>query len=524
MPAVCHKSRVVVLFRNDLRIHDNALLTAAAQSGAEEVIPVFCVDERFFGTETFLAVGGGLKASVRRTHFLFEALRDLKQNLRELGSDLDVILGRPELAVSSLKPDVVIMHSEFCSEEKDVESGLKGALEDYGGRLQLVKGGRTMYHEDDMPESWSNYFKTWRKQADEGGIRPPLASVTAGSLPWPESYEAGEIPCLIEDMGYLKEEVAEMEASLLGPCALRFEGGETAGLARVKYYLWDSNKVATYKKTRNGLLGGDYSTKFSPWLALGCLSARHIHAEILRYQAVRKKGSSWWVLFELKWRDYFLWYASKNGNRIFMLHGPKEKPLPWVRDDDALERWKTGNTGIPFVDANMRELLATGFMSNRGRQNTASFLVHNLKLDWRLGAEHFEEYLLDHDPAVNWGNWATAAGVAHDRQYKFNCLKQGMDYDRNARYIKLWVPELAHLPTPIVHKPWTRTADERAAAEDDYPLPAPGTEPRLTWTERPKRKRKKSALKGGAKKTKTAGTQPKISEMFAKKTKKRRTK
>merc|ERR1719484_512031 len=125
---------------------------------------------------------------------------------------------------------------------------------------------------------------------------------------------------------------------------------------------------------------------------------------------------------------------------------------------------------MPLVDANMRELLATGFMSNRGRQKVASYLVLDLGLDWRLGAEHFEEHLVDYTPEANWGNWHAAAGLSGGRVNRFNILKQSKDYDPKGDYVKLWIPELAKVPAPQCFTPSSLSkADREAAGADDYP-------------------------------------------------------
>merc|ERR1719230_2096196 len=151
--------------------------------------------------------------------------------------------------------------------------------------------------------------------------------------------------------------------------------------------------------------------------------------------------------------------------------------IRWEANKQLVERWKTGRTGIPLVDANMRELAATGFMSNRGRQNVASFLVFDLQLDWRVGADHFESTLLDYDVCSNWGNWVAAAGLTGGRVNRFNILKQSKDYDPNGDYLRHWLPELKNVPAPQIFEPWTlaRADQERygVVIGQDYPRPLP---------------------------------------------------
>ncbi|HEY9761399.1 MAG TPA: DASH family cryptochrome, partial [Trichocoleus sp.] len=259
---------------------------------------------------------------------------------------------------------------------------------------------------------------------------------------------------------------------------LRFVGGETVGLQRLHHYLWEGDHLKTYKETRNGMLGGDYSSKFSPWLALGCLSPRRIYEAIQRYEESRiRNESTYWLVFELLWRDYFRFICSKHGNRIFYPSGLQGLAIAWKQDLERFNLWCRGETGFPLVDANMRELAATGFMSNRGRQNVASFLTKNLGIDWRMGAEWFESLLIDHDVCSNYGNWNYTAGVGNDaRGFRyFNILKQAKDYDPSGDYVKHWIPELTQVPVKKVHTPWELQSVEQkrfgVRIGIDYPRP-----------------------------------------------------
>jgi len=269
--------------------------------------------------------------------------------------------------------------------------------------------------------------------------------------------------------------------------AFPFRGGETAALERMNEYC--KKHLKTYKQTRNGLIGCDYSSKFAPWLANGSLSPRMIYETIMKFDNPSKLSEgAYWLIFELLWRDYFRFVGSKFGNALYHLSGLKPQMSSSkksgggaaygrngsrrkeVREDDGgrwkvdmslFKRWADGETGVPFVDANMRELRETGFMSNRGRQNVASFLAHNMKLDWRLGAEWFETLLLDYDTCSNYGNWAYVAGVGNDPRgngsgRSFNVVKQAKDYDPFGDYVKLWCPELVSLSSDVVHTPWLR--------------------------------------------------------------------
>jgi deoxyribodipyrimidine photo-lyase len=226
--------------------------------------------------------------------------------------------------------------------------------------------------------------------------------------------------------------------------ALPFQGGEPAGQARLHDYVWKSDLLRTYKETRNGLIGPDYSSKFSAWLADGCISPRQVFHEVRRYESERvANDSTYWMIFELLWRDYFRLVMGKFGTALFSIDGISRRSTrrSWGRNSADFQAWVSGNTGNQFIDANMRELLLTGFMSNRGRQNVASYFVNELGLDWRLGAQYFEEALVDYDVYSNWGNWAYLAGVGNDprENRRFNITRQADVYDPAGSYQKLWL-------------------------------------------------------------------------------------
>ncbi|RZK46196.1 MAG: hypothetical protein EOO59_19670 [Hymenobacter sp.] len=220
-------------------------------------------------------------------------------------------------------------------------------------------------------------------------------------------------------------------------------GGETAALARLHDYAVARHLIGRYDDTRNQLLGEAFSTKFSAWLANGSLSPRRVWAAIDTYDTAhgpRSKGAMQ-LRLELLWRDYFLLLAQKAGPDFFRWRGLRgQLPKPTQPDKEAFQAWAAGRTGNAFVDANMRELAATGFMSNRGRQNVASYLIHDLHQDWRWGAAWFEHQLRDHDPALNWGNWKYIAGTGTDvRDTAFDVAQQAKRYDPQGKYVRTWL-------------------------------------------------------------------------------------
>jgi deoxyribodipyrimidine photo-lyase len=464
------KRRAIVWFRQDIRLHDNEAVVDALRM-ADEVIPVYVFDDRTFKGSTRF---GFPKTGKYRARFILESVADLRQNLRARGADLIVRAGLPEQILpdlaQELKASWVFCNRERTHEEVLVQDALEQKLWPIGVELSYTRG-KMLYHTQDLPmpvQHIPDVFSQFRKEAENIiPIRPPLPAPTA-LPPLPADLTRGELPTL-EDFGHTPFE-ADARA------VLPFRGGETEALKRLHYYLWEKDLIATYKETRNGLIGGDFSSKFSPWLSQGCLSPKLAYQEIKRYERERKANdSTYWLFFELLWRDFFRLMGKKYGNRIFLKQGPRNKPQPQLRNDKQLfNLWAEGRTGVPFIDANMRELRETGWMSNRGRQNVASFLTRDLKVNWQMGAAYFESLLLDYDPCSNWGNWNYVAGVGSDPREDryFNILTQAKNYDPAGQYVKIWCPELQMLPADRIHRPDLLAPAERQAYKlNGYPKP-----------------------------------------------------
>ncbi|KAJ6824632.1 uncharacterized protein M6B38_122920 [Iris pallida] len=444
----------IVWFRNDLRLLDNEVLIRA-WVGSTALVPVYCVDPRIYsGTTHYFAFPktGGIRAK-----FLMECLADLKKNLIKRGLNLLVRNGKPEDILPSIAKafgaHTVFVQKETCSEELLVERLVMKGLRQVGlsqgdsnTKLQLIWGA-TMYHIDDLPfdvKGLPDVYTQFRKSVEaKCSIRQYCKLPTLlGPSPSNSMEEVGgwgAIPSLT-DLG-----LDEIKCDQ----GMHFIGGETAALSRVHEYLWKKDLIKVYKETRNGMVGPDYSTKFSPWLASGSLSPRYVYEEVKRYEKERlANDSTYWVLFELIWRDYFRFISIKYGNSIFHIGGPRKVANKWSQDLHLFVSWRDGRTGYPLIDANMKELSATGFMSNRGRQIVCSFLVRDMGIDWRMGAEWFESCLLDYDPCSNYGNWTYGAGVGNDPREDryFSIPKQAKNYDPEGKYVAYWLPELKHLP------------------------------------------------------------------------------
>jgi len=446
------KRRAIVWFRQDLRLHDNESLVEALSS-AYEVIPVYVFDERtFHGTTKY----GFRKTGKYRAKFIIEAVQDLRNSLRKLNSDLIVRIGKPEEEVFKIAEQVktswIFCNRERTYEEVQVQDALERNIWSIGQEMRYSRG-KMLYYTADLPfpiQHTPDVFTQFRKEVERYvPVRETLARPEKSLSPLTVDVDPGTIPSLT-DLNY--DEFERDPRSVI-----EFKGGETEGLRRLRYYLWDSDLAKTYKETRNGLIGGDYSTKFSAYLAQGCLSPKKIYHEVKRYEAERGKNkSTYWIIFELLWRDFHRFMGKKYGNAIFKKGGTKgEIDDRWRDDMRMFDKWARGETGVPFIDANMAEINATGFMSNRGRQNVASFLVKDLHINWQIGAEYFESLLVDYDPTSNWGNWNYVAGVGSDPREDryFNILKQANRYDPDGEYVKLWIPELTDVPSDKVHNP-----------------------------------------------------------------------
>eukprot|EP01120_Amphizonella_sp_Union-15-10_P005110 TRINITY_DN15850_c0_g1_i1.p1 TRINITY_DN15850_c0_g1~~TRINITY_DN15850_c0_g1_i1.p1 ORF type:complete len:540 (+),score=87.42 TRINITY_DN15850_c0_g1_i1:95-1714(+) len=513
------RTAAIIWFKTDLRLHDHEPIAKALQTTKGSVVPVYCFDPRHFRKTHYF---GFPRSSPQKTRFLVESVKDLRESFQKLGSDLTVRVGNPEdvipklideLSQENISVEGVYSHQEVCDEELIVEKRLVQRLKTKNIPLKTYWGGQTMHHIDDLPfepkgkgSEVLNIFTRFRHsiEGSDHDVRKPFNAPSKKDLtPLQLKFDRGSIPTIREliklggddnlshwishakkfnyDFETCKKlDIDKNQVPKTKFVPMYFPGGETKALQRMNYYIWDSNLIQTYKDTRNGLLGMDYSSKWSPWLALGCISARLIYHEIRRYEEQKiANQSTAHLIFELLWRDYFRYLMIKYGNQIFHLEGLAKyqgtnKIKKWHVDRDYFQKWCDGLTGLTFVDANMLEINTTGFMSNRGRQNVASFLTKDLSIDWRMGAEFFESILLDYDTCSNYGNWLYVAGVGTDPREDryFNVIKQAMMYDPKHEYVRYWVPKFDSVdyPKPIVTVKYHVTPKQ---ADSGGPKPKP---------------------------------------------------
>ena len=448
-------SRAICWFKNDLRVDDNPALAAAAQAG--ELLAVYCVEARCAADSAY----GSPRMWTHRRGFIAQALAALHERLAALGVRLVVVVGEPEEVIPRLAHnnhvDSVWTGAETAPEEARQMQRVRDALAPSGVALHETRPN-TLHTRDELPFDLADMprvFTRFRRRIERAAR--PAAPVDA-----PHACAGIGIPDL--------SGVEWIDPRDPPATDVPFMGGEDAARAHLSHYLWQARAVTYYKQTRNQLMGEDFSSKLSPWLATGCLSVRRVADELSRFEStVLANESTYWLMLELRWREFFHWVLARHGARLFARSGLLERhDRPASVDVSVIDAWKTGRTGMPFVDANMRELAATGYMSNRGRQNVASFFARDLRQDWRWGAAWFEAQLVDYDVASNWGNWANIAGVGTDKRDEgFNVLAQALYYDREAEYVSHWVPELRVLPRAQRHAPWQ--ADVDLLAETGYP-------------------------------------------------------
>ena len=423
----------LVWFRNDLRITDNYSLSKA-MSENDQVIAIFCFDPRSFEIAEF----SFRKIDRYRAKFLLETVSELKENLDKLNITLLVYHQKPEEVVSNLvnkyKVNKIYLQKEWTPEELGIEHKVKEDLNNTRV-VWVATYDQFLFHPDDLPfesQDTPKVFTHFRKQCEKSvAVRLPIQINSLS--PENKVSNTTHVPTLI-DLGFQNFTTDHRTV-------FPFNGGENQGRARMKNYFWETRCLSYYKKTRNGLLGIDYSSKLSAWLANGSISPRTIYFEILKYeQEIEQNESTYWLIFELMWRDFFKYISMKHGSDLFKLGGILQKKYKWSRNQKDIDEWVTGKTKEDFVNANMLELKNTGWMSNRGRQNVASFFAKELELDWRIGAAYFESLLIDYDVHSNYGNWSYVAGVGSDpRDRKFNIQIQSERYDPKQAYRDLWL-------------------------------------------------------------------------------------
>ncbi|MFE0434243.1 cryptochrome/photolyase family protein [Streptomyces nigra] len=435
----------VVLFTSDLRLHDHPPLRAALD-GTDATVPLFVRDT---------AVDAAGFAAPNRLAFLADCLRDLDAGLRERGGRL--VLRRGDLVdqvcrvVTEADADEVHMASDVSAHARRREERLRRALEAEGVRLHVHDTVTTAVAPGAVTPASSDHFAVFtpylRRWADHR-MRDPLGAPRAVRVP--DGVASEPLPG---------------RSALSGLSEGLAAGGEKEGRRRLTAWLRDG--VAAYAD-RHDDLAGDATSRLSPHLHFGTLSPVEL---VHRARRAGGAGAEAFVR-QLAWRDFHRQVLAARPAAAaadYRTRGDRWRPEREAERDIAA--WREGRTGYPIVDAAMRQLRHEGWMHNRGRLLTASFLAKTLYVDWRVGARHFLDLLVDGDLANNQLNWQWVAGTGTDTRPNrvLNPVLQAKRYDPEGRYVRRWVPELAEVPRAMVHEPWRLGDDDRGAL--GYPAP-----------------------------------------------------
>ncbi len=423
----------------DLRINDNTALNIASKS--DLLICVFVVDKKWFEANHYQSksLGGN------RWHFLQSCLSDFNERLLTFGQQLYIVYGDTFSTLGNLCEkyritDVITTHLPGTYENNIITQFSDSFPQVTVNKVeQFTLFTKTLlpFELQQLPVSYSKFRKIMTDVAIPK-LAPTVQNLPSQfkSMPSPTIFRPQWLPPIL----YKKVKQG-----------FNFDGGEHDGLKHLNQY-FSSNLPTTYKEVRNNLDGWDNSSKLSPWLGSGCISPRQVMNAIVEFEDKQGKNSSTECLFlEILWREYFQWLHFKVGKKMYQFKGLSEHLPLTTFYPERFNKWCTGNTPYPLVNACMNELRKTGYLSNRGRQIVASCLVNELSVDWRYGAAWFEEQLIDYDAAVNWGNWQYIAGVGADPKggRHFNIQKQTALYDLNGHYQSKWLDKTDQASQPL---------------------------------------------------------------------------
>ncbi len=424
-------NKAVYWFTRDLRLQDNPTLSDVLRQ-SDAVAFVFVIDPRWFEQRNHHQKMMG----AHRWRFLCESLMALDDELRLHGQHLIVLEGDP---VEQLKSVLIEHRIDTLACAKQTGWFERMQLARLGvdiPRLNILSHWNSTLFDEAQFSIMGDVFSTFsrfRKRVESANFMPLDPCKI-----WLETLQ----PPVIERSRSLHDTLSHYDVFTppRSDRSSRFHGGEQAALEHLNNY-FSSHAPLSYKQTRNALDDWESSTKFSPFLAHGTVSPRQVWQHLKRYEAeFGSNESTYWIGFELLWREYFQWLAIEQGVTLYAFKGnAKSAPLT-SHYAGRFMKWVKGETPFPLVNACMKQLKETGYLSNRGRQIVASCLVNELSVDWRFGAAYFQQQLIDFDVASNWGNWQYIAGVGADPRggRHFNIEKQTEMYDPNGEYIRRW--------------------------------------------------------------------------------------
>ena len=424
-------------FRYDLRLEDNPALTSLCNS-CEHVAFIYIFDPELFNASQFAES----RLGSARWQFINESLADLQQQLTRQKQELIIKFGKPSDVITHLVDahsisDIGVTPLPSVYEKRDI-ANIKNSLKETINWHE--DESFTLFNQNELPfgiEDLHASFTPFRKEI-ENTIQPIIFSTKTSPKPlcYPppiDAIESDKLPVL----------PSSMPPSFEHPIAdMTHTGGENAANQQLDFYCHQGKHLSQYKDTRNGLDGWNFSSKLSSYLAQGCISPRQVMQTVIDYEhQFGANQSTYWLYFELLWREFYQWHQEKYGAHLYFKRGIQGIDPQLDFNETNFTQWKEGRTESNFVNAFMRQLALTGWMSNRGRQIVASYFVNQLRLDWRYGAAWFEQQLIDYDPSNNWGNWQYLAGVGVDPRGRraFNIKKQQQMYDPEGSFIEKYL-------------------------------------------------------------------------------------
>lgn len=441
--------------RRDLRLADNPALTAALAM-ADQIIPLFILDPHLAQAPT---------TGAKRLAFLLNSLRNLDADLARRGSRLIFRQGDPQTVLADLVTaagaGAIVAQADVSPYARRRDAAVAEHLP-----LQLTPGV-TVFPSDVVTKAdgspytvFTPFSRTWK------ALPPNLTPLPAPNrIPTPVDLASDRIP-----------------ASPALPPDVPFEASEAEAQRRLRVFADGLQAPIRRYHEQRDRPDLDGTSQLSPYLRFGLISPRQAAAAAYAIldgatDAAGRRGAEVW-LNELIWREF-------NASILYHFPGvlraafrPELRSIPWDNDPELFAAWREGRTGYPIVDAAMLQLVQTGWMHNRARMIVASFLVKDLLIDWRWGERFFMQHLVDGDPASNNGGWQWTAGVGTDAAPYFrifNPVLQGEKFDPNGDFVRRWLPALAHVPAPFIHKPWMMTPLEQRQAGcvlgQDYPAP-----------------------------------------------------
>ncbi len=434
-------STAVVLFNRDLRVRDHPALGGAV-AASELVVPLFVLDQAILQSDY---------ARPNRLAFLLACLGDLRSALRNRGGDLFVrsgdVVAETMAVVHATGAQAVWVTEDYSSYARLRQRRLEDACVVHGIDLAMRPGATVIEPGAVLPTSgdhfkvFTPYFRKWSAQPPRTPLRAPRRMAV------PSGIRKGRLPALSSLLrGTVSPELAV--------------GGESE--ARKRLDRWLISSLEGYGDHHDDL-AGDKTSHLSPYLHFGCISPVEAVA-----RAAGNPGAEPFIR-QLCWRDFHHQVLAAAPTLPRADYRPRSHR--WRGDPEGLQAWKEGRTGVPIVDAGMRQLAREGFMHNRARLITASFLTKDLYIDWRLGAAHFWDLLADGDIANNAGNWQWVAGTGNDTRPNrmFSPIRQAHRFDPAGDYVRRYVAELSGIKGAAVHEPWKLPEDRRALL--DYPAP-----------------------------------------------------